>query len=75
MPINAGSIRLGHCYATATDQVRKVVEIDRTAVTYVERECGKLTFPTWDRRRRKTTTRKDFAGEVTREIPCDWEGW
>ena len=29
MPINAHSIRLGHCYVTGTTQVRKVVEIDR----------------------------------------------
>ena len=74
MPINSGWIRLGHCYATATDEVRKVVEIDRMAITYVVRMDGKLTFPTWDRRRRQTTDRKDFAQEVMREIPCDWEG-
>ena len=72
MPIDAGSIRLGHCYLTGTNQVRKVVEIDRIAVTYVARADGKLTFPTWDRRRRKTVTRKDFAVEVMREVPCDW---
>jgi len=72
MPIDAGSIRLGHCYLTGTNQVRKVVEIDRVAVTYVGRERDKLTFPTWDRRRRKTMARRDFALEVMREVPCDW---
>jgi len=73
MPINAGSIRLGHCYATATNQIRKVLEVDGMAITYVVRVDGKLTFPTWDRRRRQTTKREDFAREVTREVPCDWE--
>ena len=52
--------------------MRKVVEIDRVAVTYVVRERDKLTFPTWDRRRRKTMARRDFALEVMREVPCDW---
>ena len=72
MPIKVGSIRLGHCYVTETNRVRKVVEIGRMAVTYIERVDGKLTFPTSDRRRRKTTDRKDFAQEVMREVPCDW---
>jgi len=70
MPISAGSIRLGHCYVTAGNAVRKVIEIDRTAVTYVVR--GKLAFPTWDRRLWHSTDREAFAREVAREVPCDW---
>jgi hypothetical protein len=74
MPVDGRSIRLGHCYVTEESEARKVVAIDNSAVTYVVRDHDRLTFPTWDRRRRKTTNRKDFSGEVTREVPCDWEG-
>ena len=70
MPISAGSIRLGHCYATAGNAVRKVLEIDGMSVTYVMR--GKLAFPTWDRRQWQMTTCEAFAREVAREVPCDW---
>lgn len=70
MPISAGSIRLGHCYLTAGNAVRKVLEIDGMSVTYVMR--GKLAFPTWDRRQWQMTTREAFAREVAREVPCDW---
>ena len=49
MPINAGAIRLGHCYATAMGQVRKVIEVGPSFIVYVNR--GKLAFPTWDRKR------------------------
>jgi hypothetical protein len=70
MPISAGSIRLGHCYITPSNAVRKVIEIDGMAVTYVAR--GKLAFPTWDRRLWQTTDREAFAREVTQKVPCDW---
>ena len=73
MPVDGRSIRLGHCYVTAANEVRKVVAIESSAVTYVVREFGKLTFPTWDRRRRKTVNREGFSREVTREVPCDWQ--
>jgi hypothetical protein len=72
MPISAGSIRLGHCHATAANAVRKIIEIDGMAVTYVMR--GKLAFPTWDRRLWHTTDREAFAREVVREVPCEWRG-
>jgi hypothetical protein len=71
MPINAGSIRLGHCYATAGGEVRKVIEVQGEAVTYVVR--GKLAFPTWDKEKWRTTARETFAHEVTREVPYDWQ--
>ena len=71
MPISAGSIRLGHCYVTAANAVRKIIEIDGMAVTYVVR--GKLAFPTWDSRLWHTTNREVFAREVMREVPCDWQ--
>ena len=71
MPINAGSIRLGHCYATAAGDVRKVIKVQADIITYVNR--GKLAFPTWDKQKWRTTVRDTFAYEVTREVPCDWQ--
>jgi hypothetical protein len=71
MPINAESIRLGHCYATAGGDVRKVIELQSDIITYVIR--GKLAFPTWDKAKWRTTPRETFAYEVGREVPCDWQ--
>ncbi len=71
MPINAGSIRLGHCYATAGGAVLKVIDTQGETITYVVR--GKLAFPTWDREKWRTASREAFALEVVREVPCDWE--
>ena len=64
------SIRLGCCYATAVEEVRKVLEIQGLSVTYIVR--GKLAFPSWDTRLWQTTTKEAFAREVIREVPCDW---
>ena len=71
MPINAGSIRLGHCYATAGGDVRKVIEVQGDNITYVVR--GKLAFPTWDRAKWHSVPRDWFATQVSREVPCDWQ--
>ena len=71
MPIPLSSIRLGCCYATALDDVRKVIEISSRSVTYVAR--GKLAFPTWDKNQWRTTTKEAFAYEVVSEVPCDWQ--
>ena len=52
--------------------MRKVVEIDRMAVTYIERVDGKLTS-----QRRIGGGEDDgpekLGKEVVREVPCDWE--
>ena len=71
MPINAGSIRLGHCYATAGGEVRKVIEAQTETITYVVR--GKLAFPTWDKLNWRIAARETFAYEVTRAVPCEWQ--
>lgn len=71
MPINAGAIRLGHCYATAMGQVRKVIEVGPSFIVYVNR--GKLAFPTWDRKRWHSVSPGAFAREVLHEVPCDWQ--
>jgi hypothetical protein len=70
MPIPLNSIRLGWCYATALDDVRKVIDISGRSVTYVVR--GKLAFPTWDKNQWRTTTKEAFTYEVVGEVPCDW---
>jgi len=72
MPINAGSIRLGHCYAIAGGEVRKVIEVQSQTITYVAR--GKLAFPTWDRGTWRIISRETFAYEVARAVPCDRQG-
>ena len=69
MSVNAGSIRLGHCYATAGGEVRKVIEAQTETVTYVVR--GKLAFPTWDKGKWRIISREAFAYEVERAVPCD----
>jgi hypothetical protein len=70
MPIPASSLPVGHCYATALDEVRKIVELDRNLLSYVVR--GKLAFPAWDKKLWRSASREVFAREVTREVPCDW---
>jgi hypothetical protein len=71
MPINAGAIRLGHCYATAGGDLRKVIEVRGDIITYFVR--GKLAFPTWDKAKWRSVSRGAFTYEVTREVPCDWQ--
>jgi len=70
MPINAGSVRPGHCYAAAR-VVLKVVDVQGDIITYVVRD--NLAFPTWDKKKWRTAILKTFAHEVAREVPCDWE--
>jgi len=62
MPINAGSIRLGHCYATAGGDVRKAIEVQGDNITYVVR--GKLAFPTWDKASWHSVPRDWFATQA-----------
>jgi hypothetical protein len=70
MSINAGAIRLGHCYVTAGGELRKVIDAQGEMITYVVR--GKLAFPTWDKQRWRIESRGGFAHEVAREVSCDW---
>jgi hypothetical protein len=71
MPINAGAIRVGQCYATAGGEVRKVIEVQSQTITFVVR--GKLAFPTWDKGKWRIAARDTFAYDVTRQVPCDWQ--
>jgi hypothetical protein len=71
MPIDTDAIRLGHCYATAAGDVRKIIDVTAGIITYVNR--GKLAFPTWDAKKWHAINRAVFAREVLREVSCDWQ--
>lgn len=68
--VPSNSLRVGQCYVTPLDEMRKIVELDRILVCYVVR--GKLAFPAWDKQRWVSATKEAFAREVAREVPCDW---
>jgi hypothetical protein len=68
--IGANSISVGRCYVTPNREVRKVLELDGSKLTYVVR--GKLAFPVWDQEMLRLTTTETFARDVEREVPCDW---
>ena len=71
MPITAGSIKLGHCYATAGGAVLKVIDVQGKMITYLIR--NKLAPATWDTQKSRTATLQTFALEVAHEVPCDWQ--
>lgn len=70
MPVSYGSIAIGKCFATPTNDVRQVVGLDRGSVSYVLR--GKLAFPSWDRAAWQITSQDAFAREVSAEVAADW---
>jgi hypothetical protein len=70
MPVSYGSIAIGKCFATATDDVRQVVGLDRGSVSYVLR--GKLAFPAWDPSAWQITSQDAFAKEASAEVAADW---
>ena len=70
MAITSSSLRVGHFYATPLDEVRQIVELDGSLVSYVVR--GKFAFPAWDKKMWRSATRATFAQEVAREVPFDW---
>ncbi|GEM_PF-2401304 len=71
MPIESGSILVGRCYVTPTNDVRRVLEVSSAMVTYVVR--GKMAFPSWDPKAWQSTNKQNFASEVSSEVPCDWQ--
>ena len=68
--METGSILVGRCYATLTNDVRRVLAVDGQSVTYVVR--GKMAFPSWDPNAWQSTNKQNFASEVRSEVPCDW---
>ena len=70
MTIVPGSIVVGRCYVTPSREVRRVLEVGTNTVTYVVR--GKMAFPSWDKKTWQSTSKENFASEVSREVPCDW---
>ncbi len=73
MSVNPRSIKAGKCFATPTNQVRRVIEITAGGrVRYQSRGSSfsqgeKLWGP------RQETSRDKFAAEVDREVTCDWD--
>jgi hypothetical protein len=69
MAMTSGALRVGHCYVTPSNEMRKIVEFDGGHLSYVVR--GRMAFPSWDKERWRSTTKDVFAGEVTAEVSCD----
>lgn len=65
----ASSLRVGACYVTNENELRKIVQFEGGLVCYVVR--GKMTYPSWDKERWHSITSQAFATEVLREISCD----
>ena len=71
MPIESGSILVGRCYVTPTNDVRRVLEVSSAMVTYVVR--GKMAFTSWDKGSWQSTNKEKFVSEVSSEVRCDWQ--
>ena len=63
------SLRVGACYVTNENELRKIVQFDGGLVCYVVR--GKLAYPSWDKQRWLLITTQAFAADVRREVSCD----
>jgi hypothetical protein len=72
MPKETGSMVAGKCYLTHSNTVWRILEVGGGTITYVVR--GKLAFPSWDKGSWRSASKKEFATEVNREVPCDWHG-
>lgn len=73
MAIRSGSIAVGKCYQTPTNELRRIVKIDGLRVTYVLR--GKMAFPSWDRQAWLFASKGAFAREVSAEVTCECGLW
>lgn len=60
MTISASAIELGKCYITGLSEVRRVVDLDMSDVTYETIGSGSVV----------SVTREKFAAEVDREVGC-----
>jgi hypothetical protein len=68
--MQASEIKAGHCYATAENQQRKVVRVERDKVWF---ETFRADRPgVWLSAHAEDAPRsvREFAAEVVREIPC-----
>jgi hypothetical protein len=73
MAIRSSALTVGRCYATSTNEVRRILQIDAMRVTYVLR--GKMAFPAWDKESWLMATKESFALEVSEEVECDCGRW
>ena len=73
----ASSLRVGACYVTNENELRKIVQFEGGLVCYVVR--GKMAYPSWDKERWHSITRQAFATEycaksLATRIPCKTHG-
>lgn len=67
MTISASDVEMGKCYVTGYSEMRRVVAVDLTEVTYVPVGDGP---PTGAAERQVSISREKFAAEVDREVAC-----
>ncbi|MFW6028550.1 MAG: hypothetical protein ACOC9Q_03405 [bacterium] len=60
MTVSASDIHLGRCYVTGYREVRRVVDLDVSEVTYETIGAGSIV----------SVSREKFAAEVDREVGC-----
>jgi len=69
MSMLTSSLRVGACYVTNENELRKIVQFDGGLVCYVVR--GKMAYPSWDKQRWHSINSNTFAANVLREVSCD----
>jgi hypothetical protein len=67
VPVPPESVEVGKCYVTEGSEERHVIEAAHGKVTYLVGRQRAL----WDLLpRRRVMTRKTFAAQAVREVPC-----
>ena len=69
MPVNETDIQEGRCFVTATNQMRKVVRVEKGTVTY---ESWSADQPRPSNPHRNSSSLATFAGAVDRAVGCDF---
>ncbi len=70
MTISANSVESGKCYKTATDQVRRVLNVSGDSVTY-EARGHTLVQGIWGPRIKVSLDK--FVADVVAEVACDFD--
>ncbi len=70
MSVPPESITVGKCFVTSGNQVRRVLGIEASKVTY-EARGSKMIKGKWPRR--STVELGRFAADVAREVPCHYD--
>lgn len=70
MPVAPNTIAKDKCYVTVSNQVRHVIDVTATQVTYQARGKRHKPFP-WGSK--LTVDINTFAADVDREVPCHYD--